>query len=154
METSKKKFGFIVTRKDVFTAEDMQIDDGLIELGGCADYGNKFGLGAFQVEFDVEVLNKKTEEIGKFTVVFQTEERNNGLMNYSGSEMVTGSLYGCDADESGKLLTFCDDDEEVIDVLHNMAKHEATKELERLLSEMETLTINDDSSGFSRPQGG
>lgn len=124
---------FTIKRQEEFTAADMGLNE-LSELGGCSDYGNSYGLGGWQYEFDVEVINQSNEK-KQFTVVFQTESRTDGIRNYSGSEIATASHYGCDADESGELEVFCDYDNTVVEQLEVIAQKAADKELERLLNE-------------------
>ena len=137
---SKSKIAFEIVRQEQFTASDFGDGDYLSGLGGCSDYGESFGLGAWQYEFDVLVTNQGGEQ-KQFTVVFQPEERNNALKNYSGYDVTTAAGYGCDADESSELEVFCDDDESVIDALHDIAWEAAKKELSRLLLLLEAGEI-------------
>lgn len=91
-------------------------------------------------QFDVLVTNQGGEQ-KQFTVVFQPEERNDGMKNYSGYDVTTARGYGCDADESYELYVFCDYDESVIDALHDIAWDAAKAELERLLLLLEAGEI-------------
>ena len=72
-----------------------------------------------------------------FTVVYQPEERNNGMKNYSGFDISTASSYGCDADQSGELEKFCDYNTAVLDALHDIALNAAKAEYNKLISELE-----------------
>lgn len=131
--TNAKNITFEIKRQQTFNADElMAAGQALTVLGGCSDYGNEYGLGVWQMEFDVEVINQE-KETRQFTVVFQPEERNNGLKNYSGYDIALAPE--CDADESGELEQFCDYDDTVIDALHVIALKEAEQELERLMSE-------------------
>lgn len=125
---------FEIKRQQSFTADELMAapEQALTKLGGCSDYDNKYGLGAWQMEFDVEVTNQE-KETRQFTVVFQPEERNNGMKNYSGYDVTTAPE--CDVDESGELEQFCDYDDAVIAALHDIAQEKAKQELERLMSE-------------------
>ena len=77
-------------------------------------------LNGFQVDIDVTVANENggTKD---FRVVFQNEERNNGMCGYSSHGMTSAGKYGCDADESGALYWWleesgdCDFYDKVID---------------------------------------
>lgn len=123
-----KQIQFNILRQETFTASDMMLDDqALTELGGCSDNGSELGLGAWQIEFDVEVTNQENDT-KKFTVVFQPEERSDGMKNYSGYDVAPATLYGCDADESGKLEAFCDYDDSVINALRDIAWKKAKEE--------------------------
>ena len=87
------KITFEINREEEFTSLDMGGEE-LSSLGGCTDNGSSLGLSAWQYEFDVEVTNQDRDK-GKFTVVFQPEERNNGMKAYSGHEITTAYKYGC-----------------------------------------------------------
>jgi len=127
------KITFEITREEEFTSLDMGGEE-LSTLGGCTDNGSSLGLSAWQYEFDVEVTNQDRDK-GKFTVVFQPEERNNGMKAYSGYEITTAYEYGRDADQSGELEQFCYYDRYVIDALYEKAKQAARDRLSSLLQD-------------------
>lgn len=123
----------ILKQTELSAVDMMQDSNALIDLGGRSN-GNHFGLGAFQVQFVVEMTN----DVGKtqcFTVVYEPVERNNRIEVYSGYEMATAVDYGCNVDQSRELLEFCDYDTVMLDALHGIATYCAKVELERLLSE-------------------
>ena len=57
-------------------------------------------LNGFHVEYDVEIRGKS------FKVIFQSDERSNGLEAYNGYEVRPGGVYGCEADQYDELETF------------------------------------------------
>lgn len=128
------KYEILDTR--IYTSADIdRTQTGLTSLGGCSDLGryDDKGLSLFQVEFDITVTNHDNES-EKFTVVFQPEERSNGIQNYSGFEMATAGKYGLDCDESSKVEEFCDYDDFVITSLQDIAEDYAKAELNSLLA--------------------
>lgn len=127
------KVTYKILRQEEFTADDMGLDDALRSLGGCSDYGDKLGLGSWQYEFDVLVTNQENEE-KQFTVVFQPEQRTDGIRNYAGWEVNAAGIHGCDADESDELERFCDYDDSVFLELESLAETAAKARLKELLS--------------------
>ena len=88
-------------------------------------------LEGFQVNFLVDVTFNGEEK--SFEVIYQTKERNNGMMAYNGYEMAVATMYGCDADESSELLEFVDDDYTVLDALNKRANELAKEELKSMI---------------------
>jgi len=88
-------------------------------------------LEGFQVNFVVDVTFNGEEK--SFEVIYQTEDRNNGMMAYNGYEMAVATIYGCDADESQELLTFVEDDYTVLDALNKRADELAKQELNSMI---------------------
>ena len=86
---------------------------------GCS-YETKKGVDGFQIDFDIEVTNDK-EEIQEFHVVYQSMERSCNMMAYNGVEMSTAKMYGCDSDESRQAIEFCDDDDNALVELEEIA---------------------------------
>jgi len=97
----------------------------------CAEIVSKFGQGCnyetgkcvegYQVDFDIKV-SLKSGEFKQFHIVFQSLDRSDNLRAYGSSEMTTAAKYGCDSDESERLLNFTDYDEEIIEHLKNNAE--------------------------------
>lgn len=83
------------------------------ETGKCVE--------GFQVDFDIKV-SLKSGESKQFHIVFQSLDRSDNLRAYSSSEMSTAGKYGCSSDESERVLTFSDYDEEIIMVLQKKAE--------------------------------
>ena len=132
-----------VLEKREFGANDIG-GESLSSLNGCSDYGNEVGLSAWQYEIDVLVTNQDGQE-QQFTIVYQPEERNDGLKNYSGYDVRTAGLYGCDADQSLELEKFCDYDTTVIDALHDIAWQAAKETYQRLTTTFHIInTFNRD----------
>ncbi|MEE9451170.1 MAG: hypothetical protein V3V61_00235 [Gammaproteobacteria bacterium] len=86
---------------------------------GC-NYATDKGVEGFEVQFDVVALNNGEER--KFHVVYQSTDRSDNIMAYSGVEMSTASRYGCDADESEELLEFMDDDDGMFGAMEKQAQ--------------------------------
>ncbi len=107
-------------------------DDLLSPLRGCYGTSEDVGLGAFDYEFTVEVTHGETK---RFVVIFQTEERFDGMRAYSGYEMTTGASYGHDGDESPELIAFCGGDKKIVDDLNMLAEQVAKERLAELTSE-------------------
>ena len=61
-------------------------------------------LDGFQVDFNLEV-----DGIA-FLVVFQSENRINGMMAYNGYEVAPGGHHGCDADQYHELQEYLGED--------------------------------------------
>lgn len=102
----------------------------LNRLGGCADYGESYGLVGFQVDFLISVSNGSEEK--KFNLCFQTEERNCGLRNYAGWEMWIYDGVG-DRKELEQFLDY--EEQPIIEALARKAEKLAKKKLEALLNE-------------------
>ena len=118
-------------------SEEAYSDDELIRLGGCSDNGNDddWGLGEWTYQFEIEATNK-SGETRKFTIAFQPTDRNDGSTAYAGWELDSAGDYGYDADETGALLEFCDDDTSIFDELKDKAETVASIELERMIDEL------------------
>ena len=78
---------------------------------GC-NYPTKRGVQGFQVDF--EVVAFVGDERRDFTVIYQSGERTCNITAYNGFEMSCAIGFGCDADESPKLLAFIDHDSDRI----------------------------------------
>lgn len=108
---------YIMTPSPSFTIENQKAFDEYASINHTFSNAatNEPVLEGFQVNFTIEV--SANNETKTFEVVFQSEERNNGLMAYNGYEMQPGTWYGCDGDDSGEVIDFCDGDSSVIDQL-------------------------------------
>lgn len=124
---------FEIIDVEEFNADHYGSSRFLTPLGGCSGNDDEFGLGDWSYQFDVLVTNKNCE-IKQFKVVYQPEERNNDLKNYSGYDVTTASKYGYDTDESDALAKFCNYDSSVLDALHEKAWDAAKAEYNRLIA--------------------
>ena len=62
-------------------------------------------LEGVHLTYQVEVTNKN-KVTKEFEVIFQNEERHDGMRNYSNYGVDFAGQFGCDADESGELESF------------------------------------------------
>ncbi|SBS29062.1 hypothetical protein MSP8886_01422 [Marinomonas spartinae] len=116
---------FKITSEETFT-DFTELNQ---EFSNAATYGPV--LEGFQVNFVVDVTFNGEEK--SFEVIYQSEERNNGMMAYNGYEMAVATIYGCDADESQELLAFIEDDYTVLDALNKRANQLAKEQLESMI---------------------
>lgn len=77
---------------------------------GC-NYPTKYGVDGFQVNYTV--LANNGIESKEFEIVAQNLDRSDNIMGYNGVEMTSANGYGCDADETGKLLDFLQENDEI-----------------------------------------
>ena len=85
---------------------------------GC-NYVTKRGVEGFQVDFDIISFRHGVKR--EFHLVYQSVERTDNLLSYSGFEMTTAALYGCDADESEQLDRFMGYQENIFDYFEDRA---------------------------------
>ena len=116
---------------EILSAEEFTDFATLNNLGGCSDYGEEVGLDGYQVDFVVEVT--KGDESRQFNITFQSEERTNGMRNYSGWEMATSSAVDDDYTALEKFLDY--DTEEVMAAMEKQAKAMAKQYIETLVEQ-------------------
>lgn len=104
------------------------------DLVGIDNQGRLIG---FQVDISILVSNL-LGDTKAFTIIFQNENRTDGIMAYSDYGMDTANKFGCDADESAKLESFLDETEEYdkhLDILNELiyiADHCAKEQLKAI----------------------
>lgn len=108
--------------------EDWSYCPSLSSLGGAFDNGSKRGLHDYWYGLKIEVENEKKEK-ETFQLGYWNSDRME-LTSYDGYELqedYSGSIYGTD-DDFEELREFCEDAEEILELINEKA-HEKSKEM-------------------------
>lgn len=90
-------------------------------------------IEGFEVQFEVTARNKDGES-KDFTIVYQSEDRNDKMKAYSGYEVKPATMYGYDTDQSEELVEFMGGhDWSCLNGLAQEAKHLSKEALQGLL---------------------
>lgn len=98
----------------------------LVKLDGCSS-GGDVGLDGYAVDFTIEVTNSQGQT-EKFVLTMESEERLNGMKNYSGWEMVLANEG--DHEELASFLNYEEDD--ILEALEKEAERLAKEKLGEL----------------------
>jgi len=96
--------------------------------------GDHYALANWEMQFDVNVTNENGNN-RNFTIAFQTEERNNGLRNYSGYDVWLANYEADESEDLKEFLEYSDMSEEIIEYTHRIASKRAKETYDSLLEE-------------------
>lgn len=125
-------FNYKMLNQEAFTADHFDSDEFLTPLGGSLDHGKEYGLGIWEYHFEIEVESTATKDKRKFTIIFQPENRIDGIKAYAGHELDADCPYS----ETDELLDFCGHDDSILKELEAIAESEAKKELEKRILDL------------------
>jgi len=126
---------------------DFDLGEETLVLQKVGVYSENWYMENTYLEYTVEVENKNKDKKA-FNIVFQDEERTNGMKGYSCYGVDFGGKFGCESDESSELDKWLEDADEyelmgeINEELEKMALKDAKKKYDKLMKEKELVRLS------------